>query len=159
MSVFKRGGVWWYKFYFGNKLIRQSAKTPSKTLAKEAEKQRHRELEEGYNGFAADRTKRVQTFSQAADELLEDYRLRREANSVRYLKQRLAHLKAHMGGMMLIEITPDVIVRVSEHPPEGRSTWEHHQRRGDVCASHHGRNRRRSTPEVEARGEAQASKE
>lgn len=109
MSVFKRGGVWWYKFYFGNKPIRQSAKTPSKTLAKEAEKQRRRELEERYNGFAADRSKRVQTFSQAADELFGDYRLRREANSVRYLKQRLAHLKAHMGGMMLIEITPDVI--------------------------------------------------
>ena len=98
MSVFKRGRIWWYKFYFANNLVRESAKTSSKTLAKEAEKQRRRELEEGYNGL-----------SQAADELLGDYPLRRKASSVRYLKQRIAHLKAHMGGMMLIEITPDII--------------------------------------------------
>ena len=110
MSVFKRGRIWWYKFYFANNLVRESAKTSSKTLAKEAEKQRRRELEEGYNGLSGeDRTKRVLTLSQAADELLGDYPLRRKASSVRYLKQRIAHLKAHMGGMMLIEITPDII--------------------------------------------------
>ena len=111
MSVFRRGRVWWYKFYFADKLIRQSAMTSSKTLAKEAERQRRRELEEGYNGLAGeDRTKRVQNFSQAGDGLLRDYRLRRAENSVRYLKQRLAHLNAHMGEMMLIEITPDIIL-------------------------------------------------
>lgn len=110
MSVFKRGGVWWYKFYFANKLIRETAKTSSKTLAKDAETKRRRELEEGFNGLSSvDRTKRVQTFAQAADELLSDYQVRREASSVRYLKQRLAHLKANMGGMMLIEISPDTI--------------------------------------------------
>jgi len=53
MSVFKRGRIWWYKFYFANNLVRESAKTSSKTLAKEAEKQRRRELEEGYNGLPA----------------------------------------------------------------------------------------------------------
>ena len=111
MSVFRRGRVWWYKFYFADKLIRQSAMTSSKTLAKEAERQRRRELEEGYNGLAGeDRTKRVQNFSQAADGLLRDYRLRRAETSVRYLKQRLAHLNAHLGDMMLIEITPDILL-------------------------------------------------
>jgi len=34
MSVFKRGRIWWYKFYFANNLVRESAKTSSKTLAK-----------------------------------------------------------------------------------------------------------------------------
>jgi integrase len=67
-------------------------------------------LEEGFNGLSGeDRSKRVQTLSEAADELLRDYPLRSRPNSVRYLKQRLAHLIAHMGGMMLIEITPDII--------------------------------------------------
>ncbi len=139
MSVFKRGRVWWYKFYFANKLIRQSAMTSSKTLAKEAEKQRRRELEEGYNGLAGeDRTKRVQNFSQAADGLLRDYRLRRAENSVRYLKQRLAHLNAHMGDMMLIEITPDIILEYQNIRLKEGAHGKHHQRRGDVCASHHG---------------------
>ena len=33
MSVFKRGEVWWYKFRFANRLIRESTKTTSKTVA------------------------------------------------------------------------------------------------------------------------------
>ena len=37
MAVFKRGGVWWYKFYFAGQFIRESAKSTSKTVAKDAE--------------------------------------------------------------------------------------------------------------------------
>ncbi len=110
MSVFKRGGVWWYKFFFANRFIRESAKTSSKTLATEAERQRRRELEEGYNGLVReDRSRRFQTLAQVAEDFLADYEIRRKDSSVRYLRQRLSHLKDHMGGMMLIEITPDVI--------------------------------------------------
>ena len=46
MAVYKRGGVWWYKFRFAGRMIRESAKTESKTVARSAEKQRTRELEE-----------------------------------------------------------------------------------------------------------------
>src|SRR2546426_5491424 len=49
MSVYRRGKTCWYKFYFNGQLIRESAKTNSKTVAREAEKARHRELEEAYN--------------------------------------------------------------------------------------------------------------
>src|SRR5206468_11271014 len=59
MSVCKRGRIWWYKFYFANNLVRESAKTSSKTLAKEAEKQRRRELEEGYNGLSGEEIRRA----------------------------------------------------------------------------------------------------
>ena len=37
MSVFRRGDIWWYKFCFARRLIRETAKTTSKTVAKEAE--------------------------------------------------------------------------------------------------------------------------
>jgi hypothetical protein len=37
MAVYKRGNTWWYKFRFANREIRESAKTRSKTLAKQAE--------------------------------------------------------------------------------------------------------------------------
>jgi hypothetical protein len=37
MSVYKRGDVWWYKFFFNGQLIRESAKTNSRTVAKDAE--------------------------------------------------------------------------------------------------------------------------
>ncbi len=53
MAVFKRGGVWWYKFYFAGQFIRESSKSTSKTVAKDAENsktaQRGRELEQGYH--------------------------------------------------------------------------------------------------------------
>ncbi len=110
VSVFKRGEVWWYKFYYANKLIRESAKTSSSTVAKQAERNRRRELEEGYNGISnEDRSNRVKTFSEAAKELLDDYTVRRTSASVRYLKQRLTHLEKHIGDMMLIEISNKVI--------------------------------------------------
>jgi hypothetical protein len=48
VSVYRRGKTYWYKFRFGNRLIRTSAKTHSKTVAKEAEKKHRRDLEVGY---------------------------------------------------------------------------------------------------------------
>ena len=49
MAVFKRGQVWWFKFRFQGQVIRESAKTNSKTLAREAERSRRRELETAVN--------------------------------------------------------------------------------------------------------------
>ena len=51
MAVFRRGEVWWFKFYFAGRLIRESSKSSSKTVAKEAEKQKRRELEAGYHNI------------------------------------------------------------------------------------------------------------
>jgi hypothetical protein len=45
----RRHRVWWYKFYFAGQEIRESSKSTSKTVAKNAEQQRRRELEVGYN--------------------------------------------------------------------------------------------------------------
>jgi len=61
MSIYKRGKVWWYKFSFAGQLIRESANTASKTVAREAEKQCHRELELGYNNIRDKRSERVKT--------------------------------------------------------------------------------------------------
>ena len=110
MSVFKRGDTWWYKFWFANKLIRESTKSTSKTLAKEAENQRKRELENGYNGLInVDRARRVMTFSEAADLHLKDYALRHCINSRRYMKQRVGHLQQYFGDLMLVEIREETV--------------------------------------------------
>lgn len=34
MVLFKRGGVWWYKFYFARQSIRESSKSTSKTVGR-----------------------------------------------------------------------------------------------------------------------------
>ena len=38
MSVFKRGNTWWYEFQLNGSRIRESARTGSKTIAREAER-------------------------------------------------------------------------------------------------------------------------
>ena len=59
MAVFPRGRVWWYKFYFAGQLIRESAKSTSKTVAKDAENQRRRELEQGFHNLKQRREIRI----------------------------------------------------------------------------------------------------
>src|SRR6201984_475588 len=49
MSLYRRGDIWWYKFRFAGQMIRESSKSESKTVAKEAEHARRRELEESWN--------------------------------------------------------------------------------------------------------------
>jgi len=43
MSLYKRGDVWWYKFRFAGQMIRESSKSKSRTVAKEAERSRRRD--------------------------------------------------------------------------------------------------------------------
>jgi hypothetical protein len=58
-SKLKHTRVWYYEFIFAGPLIKESAKTASKPVAKEAEKRRRRELEEGFNGLADSRDDRI----------------------------------------------------------------------------------------------------
>jgi hypothetical protein len=57
----KESKVWWYDFIFEGQRVRESAKTRSKTVAKDAERARRRELEESYNGIK--RRDRAKLFS------------------------------------------------------------------------------------------------
>lgn len=90
MSVYRRGEVWWYKFRFNGQAIRESADTGSKTVAREAERVRRRELEEGLNGI---RRQRARLFSLAAREWLD---LKRSVLSLRSVQIEQANLK-HLG--------------------------------------------------------------
>ena len=66
MSLYKRGDVWWYKFRFAGQMIRESSKSPSRTIAKDAERIRRRELEQSWNQIKKRRLPPL--FSVAADE-------------------------------------------------------------------------------------------
>ena len=76
MSFFLRGDIWWYEFWFAGRRIRESSKSESKTVAKSAEKNRRRELEEGFNNVSDVRRERVRAVGEIADEFLEEYKLR-----------------------------------------------------------------------------------
>jgi hypothetical protein len=76
MALFKCGGVWWYEFLFARRRVRESAKTTSKTVAKQAEQNRRRELERGFNGVEDNREDRIRTIKELGRAYLDDYRLR-----------------------------------------------------------------------------------
>ena len=103
MSLYRRGDVWWYKFRFAGQVIRESSKSESKTVAKEAERARRRQLEEGYNGIV--RREKAQTFPIAAKRWL-DSRLTHVAPKTADLYElAIDHLKKHFGGLLLSDIS------------------------------------------------------
>jgi integrase len=67
--LYKRGGRWWFKFRFQGQVIRESANTNSKTLAREAEHARRRELETAVNRIP--KRERAPLFRIAAEQWLE----------------------------------------------------------------------------------------
>jgi integrase len=66
MSVFRRGNTWWFKFRFQGQVIRESAKSTSKTMARDAERARRRDLELSVNRIQ--KRERMPLFSVAARE-------------------------------------------------------------------------------------------
>ena len=108
MAVYRRGDVWWYKFRFAGQMIRESAKTGSKTVAREAERQRRRELEAGYNNLQDKRDQRVRTISQVAAEFLEQYRLKTPKSAV-FAEYAIGHLSEHLGKRMMVDLDEDAV--------------------------------------------------
>jgi hypothetical protein len=94
--------VWWYDFTFAKKRIRESAKTPLKTLARIAEKNRRRELEEGFNGFADERDERIRTIKELAEAYLAEYKLRHK--SITYAEYALGNVVRHLGDRMSVDV-------------------------------------------------------
>jgi integrase len=99
--------VWWYKFKFANREIRESTKSASKTVAKEAEKQRRRELEKGYNDIGDNRGERIQTVATVGTSYLEDYKLRHRSGA--FAEYAIGHLTRHLGTKMLIDVSDETV--------------------------------------------------
>jgi integrase len=107
MSIYKRGDVWWYKFRFAGQMIRESSKSGSKTVAKEAERARRRELEGSFNCISKPRT--AQLFSAAADTWLKAKIAHLSPRSVIIERANLKHINPWFGKMLLCDIAADDI--------------------------------------------------
>jgi hypothetical protein len=70
MSLFKRGQLWWYKFKFAAQTVRESSKSTSKAVARDAEHARRRELEIGFNQIP--QRKQAPLFSVSAREWISE---------------------------------------------------------------------------------------
>src|SRR6202035_2345301 len=107
MSVYKRGDVWWYSFTFAGKHYQESTKSGSKTLAKDAEKKRRRELEEAFNDVGDKRKARVQTINTLASAYLEDYKVRHRAAT--FAEYAVGHVTRLLGDQMVVNISEKTV--------------------------------------------------
>jgi integrase len=114
VAIYKRGEVYWYKFRFVGREIRESAKTKLKTLAKKAEEKRKRELQEGYNDLLDHRDARVQKLSVVAESYLDDYVLRHR--SEQFAHYAISHVTRHLGEKLVVDIS-DKTVRTYQNMP------------------------------------------
>jgi integrase len=107
MALFKRGDVWWYEFIFAKRRVRESAKTMSKTVAKQAEQNRRRELERGFNGVEDNREDRIRRIREIAAEYVDQYCVRhRSAGFARYA---VANITRHLGESMAVDVTEKTV--------------------------------------------------
>ncbi len=112
MAVFRRGEVWWYKFYFAGRLIRESSKSTSKTVARDAEKQRRRELEAGFHNINQAREQRIRSLKEIIDEYLVGYRLRYRAP--RFAIYALGHVARLVGTRLAVDIDTNAVLTYQE---------------------------------------------
>lgn len=109
MSLYKRGDVWWYKFRFAGQVIRESSKSESKTVAKDAQRARRREIEQSFNRISKPRT--VQLFCAAAEVWISAKSAHLAQRSVAIERANLKHLGPFFGKMLLCDIAADDVCR------------------------------------------------
>jgi len=107
-----KGGIWWYSFKFGGRRIHESSKSTSRTVAREAEKQRRRQLEESFNQLT--RRTLPPTFEKASADWLEIKRPHLAPRSVQIEQANLAHLLPVFGGWLVTDITAASIARYQQ---------------------------------------------
>lgn len=111
--LYRRGDVWWFKFVFGGRTIRESAKTNSKEIARRAEVKRRREVEEGYHGLK--KREPPQTFKAASDAWLEMKKPTLAKKTYLIERTNLGHVLPILGKKLLPEIDANDISRYQHH--------------------------------------------
>ena len=131
------GGAWWYRFRFGGRIVHESAKTQSKTVAREAERQRRREIEEAINGLK--RRKLPATLEKASREWIDLKRVTLSPRSIAIEEANLLHLRPALGGRLLNEISAVDIAKYqqsrltkAQRPKQSTLRWE---RCGPSCGA------------------------
>jgi integrase len=109
MSIYKRGGFYWYEFMFRGVRIRETTNSGNKEVAQRIERERRRKLELGTAGLQE--SKRPSLFSVAARQWLEVSKPHWSAGNARIEGYNLSHLSPHFGKLLLTDISVDDISR------------------------------------------------
>ncbi len=99
--IYKRGNVWWIKYYRNGKPYFESSKSDKETKAKKLLRIREGEIGQGkLPGIYFERVK----FEDLKEDFLADYKLN-DKKSLRSVEFNLAHLEEFFGGMKVTGIT------------------------------------------------------
>jgi integrase len=107
--IYKRGkgGTYWIRFRFAGRFVHESTRSTSKTVAREAERQRRRELEKSWNHI--EKRSLPPTLAEAAKRWLVK-RTGLAPNTRETYKGALKHLRDGLGTMLVSEIDSGAIV-------------------------------------------------
>jgi hypothetical protein len=107
--IYRRGKrrTYWIRFRFGGRFIHQSARTTSKSVAREAERLRRRELEKSWNHI--EKRSLPPTLTEAAKRWLQK-RTGLAPNTRETYEGGLKHLQEILGTMLVSEIEARHIV-------------------------------------------------
>jgi integrase len=109
--IYKRGDIYWVKYYRHGKPFYESSKSDKIGKAKSLLKQREGEVEAGT--FSGLRVKKI-LFDELAQDLINDYKMNGR-KSTDTAEDRLDHLKPHFSGMKVVDISTDLIQRYIVH--------------------------------------------
>jgi integrase len=119
--IYKRGNVYWIKYYRGGKPYYESTKSIKKTDAKRLLRQRLGQISEGR--FFDLRPERVR-FEELAQDFLNDYRINGK-RSLDKAERSVRHLQRFFGAMRAVDITTDKVrTYISERQDEAVSNAE-----------------------------------
>jgi integrase len=109
MSVYKRGKreTYWMRFRFAGRIVHESTRTDSKVVAREAERQRRRELENSWNRI--EKRTLPPTITEASKRWLAK-RAALASGTRRTYEAALQHVRKSLGTRLICEITARDIV-------------------------------------------------
>jgi hypothetical protein len=104
-SIYKRGEIYWIKYYRHGKPYRESSHSDKITKAQKLLKKREGEISEGkLPGICFEKV----TFDDLAKDLLTDYRINGK-DTIAKAERSVKYLKEFFGGMKATEITTDKV--------------------------------------------------
>jgi len=104
-SIYKRGNIYWIKYYRAGKPYRESSHSTRENVAKRLLKIREGQIAEGR--FPGLRVERVR-FDELAQDLINDYKVNARKSTDR-MERSIEHLKGYFQGVKAVDITTDRI--------------------------------------------------
>jgi len=117
-TIYRRGNVWWIKYYRNGKSFRESSKSTKKMVAKKLLDRREGDIAQGkVPGINFEKV----IFDNLADGLLQDYRINQRKSLIR-AEQSVGHLKRFFEGNAVPQITtPRINQYIESRLAEGAS--------------------------------------